>query len=89
MAELTQLATVAANYRQTSINNAIAIDLTGQINSESLLGARMMNGTGGQPETHIGAFICPGGRAITLLQSHVDALGRSALLDTTTAQQTP
>ena len=60
-----KLATVAANYRQTSINNALAIDLTGQINSESLLGARMMNGTGGQPETHIGAFLCPGGRAIT------------------------
>jgi 4-hydroxybutyrate CoA-transferase len=34
-----------------------------------VLGARMMNGTGGQPETHIGAFLCPGGRAITLLQS--------------------
>jgi len=28
-----------------------------------------MNGTGGQPENHIGAFLCPGGRAITLLQS--------------------
>jgi 4-hydroxybutyrate CoA-transferase len=64
-----KLATVSANYRQTSINNALAIDLTGQINSESVLGARMMNGTGGQPETHIGAFLCPGGRAITLLQS--------------------
>ena len=63
------IATVAANYRQTSINNAICIDLTGQINSESLIGAKMMNGTGGQPETHIGAFLCPGGRAITLLQS--------------------
>jgi 4-hydroxybutyrate CoA-transferase len=64
-----KLATVSANYRQTSINNALAVDLTGQINSESVLGARMMNGTGGQPETHIGAFLCPGGRAITLLQS--------------------
>ncbi|MGB0058585.1 acetyl-CoA hydrolase/transferase family protein [Candidatus Binatus sp.] len=64
-----KLATVSANYRQTSINNALAIDLTGQINSESVIGARMMNGTGGQPETHIGAFLCPGGRAITLLQS--------------------
>ncbi|HYK65463.1 MAG TPA: acetyl-CoA hydrolase/transferase C-terminal domain-containing protein, partial [Patescibacteria group bacterium] len=63
------IATVAANYRQTSINNAICVDLTGQINSESLIGAKMMNGTGGQPETHIGAFLCPGGRAITLLQS--------------------
>ena len=64
-----KLATISANYRQTSINNALAIDLTGQINSESVLGARMMNGTGGQPETHIGAFLCPGGRAITLMQS--------------------
>ena len=64
-----KVATVSSNYRQTSINNALSIDLTGQINSESVLGARMMNGTGGQPETHIGAFLCPGGRAITLLQS--------------------
>jgi 4-hydroxybutyrate CoA-transferase len=64
-----KIATVSANYRQTAINNALSIDLTGQINSESMLGARMMNGTGGQPETHIGAFLCPGGRAITLLQS--------------------
>lgn len=62
-------ATISANYRQTSINNAITIDLTGQINAETVIGARMMNGTGGQPETHIGAFLCPGGRAITLLPS--------------------
>ncbi|HYL60079.1 MAG TPA: acetyl-CoA hydrolase/transferase C-terminal domain-containing protein [Candidatus Acidoferrales bacterium] len=64
-----RLATISANYRQTSINNAISVDLTGQINSETVIGARMMNGTGGQPETHIGAFLCPGGRAITLLPS--------------------
>jgi len=64
-----KLSTLVANYRQTSINNALAIDLTGQINSESVIGARMINGTGGQPETHIGAFLCPGGRAITLLQA--------------------
>jgi 4-hydroxybutyrate CoA-transferase len=64
-----KLSTLAANYRQTSINNALSVDLTGQINSETVLGARMMNGTGGQPETHIGAFLCPGGRAITLLPS--------------------
>jgi len=64
-----KIATVSSNYRQTSINNALSIDLTGQINSECVIGARMINGTGGQPETHIGAFLCPGGRAITLLQS--------------------
>ncbi len=29
----------------------------------------MINGTGGQPETHIGAVLAPGGRAVTLLPS--------------------
>lgn len=60
---------IRSNHKQTSINNALSIDLTGQINSETVTGARMINGTGGQPETHIGAFLSKGGRAITLLQS--------------------
>ncbi|HVA67801.1 MAG TPA: acetyl-CoA hydrolase/transferase C-terminal domain-containing protein [Candidatus Binataceae bacterium] len=63
------LATLAANHKQTSINNALSVDLTGQINAETVIGARMINGTGGQPETHIGAFLSRGGRAITLLPS--------------------
>jgi 4-hydroxybutyrate CoA-transferase len=58
---------IAANDRQVSINNALSVDLTGQINSESVFGARMINGTGGQPENHIGAFLSKGGKAITLL----------------------
>ncbi len=64
-----KLTTISANHRQTSINNALSVDLTGQITAETVIGARMMNGTGGQPETHLGAFLCPGGRAITLLPS--------------------
>jgi 4-hydroxybutyrate CoA-transferase len=73
-----QLSTVSSNYKQTSINNALSVDLTGQINSETVFGARMMNGPGGQPETHLGAFLSPGGRAITLLPStaHHDAISR-------------
>jgi 4-hydroxybutyrate CoA-transferase len=63
------VATLMANHHQTSINNALGVDLTGQITAETVVGARMINGTGGQPETHLGAFLCPGGRAITLLQS--------------------
>jgi 4-hydroxybutyrate CoA-transferase len=63
------IATLIGNHKQTSINNALSIDLTGQINAESVIGARMMNGNGGQPEMHMGAFLCPGGRAITLLPS--------------------
>lgn len=60
---------IAANDNQVSINNALSIDLIGQINSETVLGRRMINGTGGQPETHLGAFLSKGGRAVTLLPS--------------------
>lgn len=63
------ISNVVANDNQVSINNAISIDLTGQINSETLFGGRLFNGTGGQPELHIGAVLSRGGRAITLLTS--------------------
>jgi acyl-CoA hydrolase len=69
------LRTVSANENMVSINNALSIDLLGQINSESVFGGRMINGTGGQPEMHMGAFMAKGGRAITLLPS--TALGGS------------
>jgi acyl-CoA hydrolase len=61
--------TIAQNDNMVAINNAISIDLLGQINSESVFGGRMINGTGGQPEMHIGAVMSRGGRAITLLPS--------------------
>lgn len=61
--------TIAKNHRQVSINSAITVDLIGQINAESVFGGRMINGTGGQPETHISAFLSEGGKAITLLPS--------------------
>jgi len=52
-----------------SINNAISVDLIGQINAESVFGGRMINGTGGQPEMHLAGAFSPRGRAITLLPS--------------------
>ncbi len=52
-----------------SLNNAISIDLIGQINSESVFGGRLINGTGGQPETHMTAVLSRGGRAVTMLPS--------------------
>ena len=60
--------TVAAHENYYAINNAISIDLTGQINSETI-GTRMWNGTGGQTELHMGAVLSKGGMAITLLRS--------------------
>ena len=52
-----------------SINNAITVDLLGQINSESVFGGRIINGTGGQPEMHLSGAFSPRGRAITLIAS--------------------
>jgi 4-hydroxybutyrate CoA-transferase len=60
---------ISANDNFHSLNNALSIDLVGQINSESVFGSRLINGTGGQPETHMGAILSRGGRAITMLPS--------------------
>lgn len=61
--------TISQHENFHAINNALSIDLIGQINSESVFGSRMINGSGGQPETHLGAVLSRGGRAITLLPS--------------------
>ena len=60
--------TVSSHDNYIAMNNAISIDFSGQINSETIRG-RQWNGTGGQPELHIGAVVSKGGRAITLLRS--------------------
>ncbi len=61
--------TISANTNMVSMNTAISVDLMGQINSEVTFGNRMIGGAGGQPESHIGALLSPGGRAITLLRA--------------------
>jgi 4-hydroxybutyrate CoA-transferase len=63
------LRTLAKNESFHAMNNGLSIDLVGQVNSESVFGARMINGSGGQPEFQIGAAMSKGGRAITLLPS--------------------
>ena len=55
------IANVAANDNMVSINSAIAIDLTGQITAETVFGGRLIAGTGGQPELHMGAISSRGG----------------------------
>jgi len=59
---------IAENDNFVAINQAISVDLTGQINAESM-GERMITGCGGQPEFHIGAVLSKGGRAITVIPS--------------------
>ena len=60
---------MSANDRVHSVNSAINIDLQGQINAETVHGSRMINGTGGQPDSHYAAMYSKGGRAITVMKS--------------------
>ncbi len=62
---------VTASFEEpfVAMVNALSVDLTGQINSESVLGARLINGPGGQPELSIGATLSRKGRAIHCLPS--------------------
>lgn len=61
--------TVIAQQRQmTAINSAIAVDLSGQVASESI-GPRMWSGAGGQPAFAVGASLAPEGRTITVFPS--------------------
>jgi acyl-CoA hydrolase len=59
--------TLAQFDQFVSINNAITVDLVGQVNAETVFGGRLINGTGGQPEMHLAGAFSPRGRAITLL----------------------
>lgn len=59
---------IALNNRVISINNAIEIDLTGQVNAESI-GYRQYSGTGGQLEWVLGAQWSAGGKSILALRS--------------------
>ncbi len=59
---------IAQNDKQISINNAIEVDLYGQINSESD-GIRQISGTGGQLEFTMGAFMSKGGKPFICLSA--------------------
>ena len=59
---------IARNDNVVSINNAMEIDLTGQVNAESI-GPRQYSGTGGQLEWVLGAQWSRGGKSILALRS--------------------
>ncbi|WP_027364248.1 acetyl-CoA hydrolase/transferase family protein [Desulfotruncus alcoholivorax] len=61
-------AIIAQNDKQISINNAIEIDLYGQVCSETV-GARQISGTGGQFDFAYGAFRSKGGKSFICLGS--------------------
>jgi len=60
--------TIAQNDNMVAINSALAVDLTGQVASESI-GHRMFTGAGGQPDFCIGALMSKGGRSIMMVPS--------------------
>ena len=60
--------TIARNFKMTSINTAVEIDLTGQVCSESV-GHGEITGVGGASDTHVGAQQSRGGRGIIALRS--------------------
>jgi acyl-CoA hydrolase/GNAT superfamily N-acetyltransferase len=60
--------TIAKNHKMTAINSALTVDLTGQVNSDSL-GYRFYSGIGGQADFMRGAALAPEGRPIIALPS--------------------
>jgi acyl-CoA hydrolase len=58
----------AQNHRLTAINSAISVDLTGQVNADSI-GYRIYSGVGGQVDFIRAANLSVGGRAIIALPS--------------------
>ena len=59
---------VATLARFVSVNSAIEVDLTGQVNAESV-GDRQVAGIGGQFDFVEGAYWAPGGRSVIALPS--------------------
>jgi 4-hydroxybutyrate CoA-transferase len=61
---------ISAHDNMVAINNALAVDLTGQINSESI-NTRLIAAAGGQIPFAIGALMSKGGRSVTVLPSTI------------------
>ncbi len=61
---------IALNDNVMSINNAVEVDLFGQVSSEST-GFRQISGTGGQFDYHYAAFHSKGGKGFICLTSTV------------------
>jgi 4-hydroxybutyrate CoA-transferase len=65
---LWDIRTISANDNMVAINNALAVDLSGQISAESV-GFRMIGSAGGQTVFAFGAVISKGGRSIIVIPS--------------------
>ncbi|MFC1929745.1 acetyl-CoA hydrolase/transferase family protein [Chloroflexota bacterium] len=68
VAYLEDIRVISSNDNMVAINNALMIDLTGQICAETI-GHRQISGAGGQIPFVFGAWLSKGGRSITVLPS--------------------
>lgn len=59
---------IALNDKQISVNNALMIDIYGQVCSE-MIDYRQVSGTGGQLDFVMGAFYSPGGKSFLCMPS--------------------
>ena len=60
---------ISANDNMLSIQNALFVDLTGQIGVETMPGFLLQNGPGGQMDWVIGSLNSKGGRSVTVMPS--------------------
>ncbi len=68
VAYVNHLRTISAHDNMVAINNALRVDLTGQVVADSF-GPQMFTGTGGLPEYAIASVYAKGGRSIIVLPS--------------------
>jgi len=71
---------ISANDNVLSIQNALFVDLTGQIGVETLPGFLLQNGPGGQMDWVIGALNSKGGRSIIVMPSTAVGGGASRIV---------
>ena len=68
MSHTNDIAVIAANDNMIAVNNALLVDLTGQIDGETL-GPEIYSGTGGAFAFAVGALHAKNGRSVTVLPS--------------------
>ncbi len=83
MSHTNDIATIAAHDNMVAVNNALLVDLTGQINGETI-GTQIYSGTGGAFAFAVGALHAKNGRSVTVLPSTslVDGELRSRIVAT-------
>ncbi len=72
---LEDISVIAAHDNMVAINNALVIQLDGQISAESI-GRRLLSAAGGQTAFVVGALMSKGGRSITVLPSTSRGMSR-------------